>query len=121
MVVDSVAGAVITTINVTGYHNDWTASGAYYAGRWYTQNWTNPIYSANATADGALTSTGLTPASVFSGMATDFADGVIYLAGYGDGYYGSELVRYDPVAGTLTNLATPPAGINDQSNIVLVR
>ena len=122
MVVDSAAATVSPTVSVTGYHNYELTDGAYYAGKWYTQDNANPIQRVDATTGGAPTSTGLTPASRYSAMATDFAAGVIYLAGWGDTFAGAgrALVRFDPVAGTLTNLTSAPTGVSSESNLVVV-
>jgi hypothetical protein len=122
MVVNSATATLTTTVTVSGFHNYELTDGAYYANKWYTQDDTNPIQVVDATTGGAPTSTGLTSASRYSGMATDFGAGVIYLIGWGDnfGAAGRALVRFDPTAGTLTNLTSAPTGVTTESNIVLV-
>jgi hypothetical protein len=120
MVVNSVTGTHVATVTVTEGHSDWVAGGAYYAGRWYTQESSSAIRWVDATTGGTRTTTTLNAGLVWSAMATDFAGGVIYLSGYGDAFSSNGLVRYDPVAGTLTNLASSPSGISE-ANLVLVR
>jgi len=120
MVVDSVTATVGPSGSVTGGHGELNSDGAYYSGNWYTQYSTLAIQRTNATTGGAPTSTGLVPAgSGYSGTAVDFAAGVIYFVSWGDGW-GTGFVRYNPVAGTVTNLAATISGIGSQSSIVVV-
>jgi hypothetical protein len=123
MVVDSVAGSFTATFSVPVSHGFETASGAYYAGNWYTQNASSPIQRVDATTGGTQTSTGLVPACApYCGMATDFEAGKIFLAGWGDAFNnpGRSLVLYDPVAGTVTTLTSAPTGVNSEANLTVV-
>jgi hypothetical protein len=122
MVINSATATFTNTVTVSGFHNFELTDGAFYGGNWYTQDDTNPIQRVNATTGGAPTSTGATPASIYSAMTTDFRNGFIYLAGWGDnfGAAGRALVRFDPVANTVTNLASAPTGVNSESNLVWV-
>ena len=121
MVIDSATGTVTTTVSVSGFHTDETTDGAYYAGKWYTQDTSAPIQWTNATTGGAPTDLAFSSGSIYPSMATDFFAGVIYISGWGDffGATGQAFRRFDPVAGTVTNLADAPSGVIDESNLTV--
>jgi hypothetical protein len=124
MVVDSATGTYSNTVTVAGSHIDYIINGSYYAGNWYTQDG-NPgsaIMRADATLGGAQTSTGLLLNIQYPSSVTDYTAGMIYFTGFNDATTnGQWLVRFNPVANTLTPLTSAPAGVMNRASMVVVQ